>query len=278
MSDKVKVGDVEIISVLDMVPPPREPDLFFPDVPLVSWELHENALEDGMLQLYFGCFFVRSQGKIVLVDTGMGPGPHPDRGNRTGDLLNQLKISGVNADDVDIVVHTHLHGDHVGWNLNLSDGKPRLNFPNARYLVPKLDWEHFTQSGILESAPQVQDYVIPLQELGVMELVEGEHRINEDITTLPSPGHTPGHQVILINSLGEKAMIVGDLLHSKVQVQEPGWCAGVDVDKALSHYSRESVLLKAESEGYIVAAGHFHPTDHIGKVIRLRGRRYWQVI
>ena len=278
MADKITVGNVEIVAVLDMIPPAREPDRFFPDVPLDSWTPYKDILENGMLQLYYGCFFVRSRGQTILVDTGMGPGPHPDRDNRTGDLLNQLKKEGVSPDDVDIVVHSHLHADHVGWNLDISGEKPMPNFPNARYLVPRGDWEHFTKPENLDSALQVKDYVVPLQELGLMELIDSEHIVNDELTTLATPGHTLGHQILLITSQGEKAMIVGDLLHSKVQVQEPDWCAGVDIDKPASRSSRESVLQKAESEGYVVAAGHFHPKDHIGKVVRLEGRRYWQAL
>ena len=279
MADRITIGNVEIVAVLDMIPPPREPALFFPDVSMDDWSPYKaDVLENDQMQLYYGCFFIRSQGKTILVDTGMGPGPHPDRGNRTGDLLNQLKKEGVSPEDVDIVVHTHLHGDHVGWNLDISGDKPTPNFPKAKYLVPRADWEHFTKPEVLDSAPQVKNYVIPLQELGLMELVDSEHIVTDGITTLASPGHTPGHQVILIASQGEKAMIVGDLLHNKVQVQEPSWCAGVDTDKAQSHRSRESILQRAESEDYVIAAGHFHPKDHIGKIVRLEGRRYWQAL
>ena len=117
---------------------------------------------------------------------------------------------------------------------------------------------------------------MPLRRLRKMDLIEGEHRINDEVTTLATPGHTPGHMSILISSRGEKAMIVGDVLHSKVQVREPSWCAGVDIDKEQSRASRESLLERAEQEGYVMAAGHFNPTDHIGKIVRLEGRRYWQ--
>ena len=111
-----------------------------------------------------------------------------------------------------------------------------------------------------------------------MDLIEGEHRITDEVTTLPTPGHTPGHQVILISSQGEKAMIAGDVLHTRAQVYEPSWTAGVDVDKAASRNSRAALLDRAEREGYIVAAGHFHPDDNIGKVIQRDGRRYWQAL
>ena len=259
----------------------------FPDVPAGDWAAYQDVLEGGQLQLYYGCFLVRSQGTTILVDTGLGPGPHPDRGDVKGELFDRLRDVLIPADrrnntnvgpsdEVNVVVHTHLHGDHVGWNLRYSGGMPAPYFRRARYLVPRLDWDHFTQPDVLEAHPYIKTQVLPLQRLRKMELIEGEHNITDEVSTLPTPGHTPGHQAILITSQGEKAMIAGDVLHSKVQVQEPSWCAGVDINKEQSRQSREDLLDRAEREGYVVAAGHFHPNDHIGKVVRLEGRRYWQ--
>ncbi len=278
MADRISVGSAEIVFALDMVPPPRPPDAFFEGVTAADWLPYQDILEDGQIQLYYGHFFVRSMGKTVMVDTGMGPGPHADRGNRTGDLLNALRAQGAQPEDIDIVVHTHLHADHVGWNIDHSGDTPKPYFPNARYLVPRLDWEHFTQPDTLAASPQVRDSVLPLESLGLMDLIDEGTRITDEITTLNTPGHTPGHQVILISSQGERAMIVGDAIHSSVQVQEPDWCAGVDTNKPDSRHSRRALLQRAEAEDYIVAAGHFHPAQHIGKVIRTEGRRYWQAL
>ena len=278
MPDNIRVGNVDIVAVLDMVPPPREPSMMFPTTSAQDWESHQDALEDGQLQLYYLHFFLRSQGKTIMVDTGMGTGPHPDRGNRTGDLINQLNIKGVDTADVDIVAHTHLHGDHVGWNIDYTNSQPAPTFPKARYLVPRLDWEHFTQSDVIGTAPQVTNSVIPLQGMGLMDLVDSEYNITDEVKTLSTPGHTPGHMVIVITSQGEKAMVVGDLLHNKAQVERPDWTAGVDTDKEASRLNRESILDQAGQEGYVIAAGHFHPNDHIGKVMRLEGKRFWHIL
>jgi glyoxylase-like metal-dependent hydrolase (beta-lactamase superfamily II) len=189
-----------------------------------------------------------------------------------------LKIKGVDTADVDIVAHTHLHGDHVGWNIDYTSSQPAPTFPKARYLVPRLDWEHFTQPDVIGTAPQVTNSVIPLQGMGLMDLVDSEYNITDEVKTLSTPGHTPGHMVIVITSQGEKAMVVGDLLHNKAQVERPDWTAGVDTDKEASRLNRESILDQAEHEGYVIAAGHFHPNDHIGKVMRLEGKRFWQIL
>ena len=279
MADNIRVGNADILAVLDMVPPSRDPAAFFPDVSAEDWAPYrDDVLVNGQMQLYYGCFVIRSVGRTILVDTGMGPGPHPSRGNLTGDLLDQLKLQGVGPDDVDIVVHTHLHIDHVGWNLDLSGTVPVPYFPRARYLVPRTDWEHFTLPENLGSAPWVRDNVVPLEQMGLMDLFDSGHNVTDEVSTLATPGHTPGHHVVLVSSQGEKAMVVGDVLHTKVQVQEPGWCAGVDTNKDDSRRSREELLTRAENEDYLVAAGHFHPDQHVGRVVRLQGRRYWQAI
>ena len=279
MADRTSVGEVEILSFIDMVPPPYDPEGFFPDVNRSQWQPYEaDHLENGNLQLYYGCFALRSRGQTILVDTGMGPGPRPTRGNLTGSLVPLLREQGIGPEDVNIVVHTHLHPDHVGWNVSYEGDRPKATFPNARYLVPRKDWSYFTQEDVLASAAHVRDNVVPLQDLGAMDIIDEEHTITSEITTIPTPGHTPGHLNVLITSAGEKGILVGDMLHSKVQVQEPGWCSRADIDKATGQRSREETLERIEQEGMLVAAGHFKPDEHFGRVVRIQGRRYWQVL
>ena len=279
MTDRIRVGNVEIVAVLDMVPPPRDPTVFITDVPREAWEPYEDeVLENGMLQLYYGCFFLRSQGKTVLVDTGMGPGPHAHLEGRTGNLLGQLAANSVTPDDVDIVIHTHLHQDHVGWNVDSSGASNKPYFPHARYLGPRKDWEHFSRPEVLPTAPHVTKNVIPLDDLGLIDFIDDGHNVTDEITTLETPGHTPGHQVILVSSQGEKAAIIGDLIHNPVQIYEPDWCAFVDTSPDDTRRSRKSFMDRAEREDMIVAAGHFHPDRHIGRFVRLQGRRYWQAV
>jgi glyoxylase-like metal-dependent hydrolase (beta-lactamase superfamily II) len=287
MADKAKIGNVEITAVIDMVPPPREPSAMFPDVPASAWSNYKDTLEDGQLQLYYGVFVVQSQGKTILVDTGMGPGPHPERGNRTGNLYelvsdvllppdNRRNTNVSPSDQVNFVVHTHLHADHVGWNLRYSGGMPAPNFRRARYLISKPEYDYYTEEKVLEQSPHVQRQIIPLRRLRLQQIIEGEYSITDEVSVAPAPGHTPGHQVVLINSEGQKGMIVGDLLHTIAQVSESNWCAGVDYVKSQSAASREKLLSQAEQEGWIVGAGHFPPGKQVGKVVREGNKRRWQ--
>jgi glyoxylase-like metal-dependent hydrolase (beta-lactamase superfamily II) len=158
----------------------------------------------------------------------------------------------VQPEDVDMVVLTHLHRDHVGWNLLPQDGKYVPTFPNA----PTCVW--------------------PLAELGLIEFMQGEHTLTRDLTAIPTPGHTPGHMSILITSQGERALILGDAAHNPAQVHETDWVSRADMDPEITRSTRRALMERVERVGMVVAAGHF-PAPGFGKVIQLGGRHYWQV-
>ena len=277
MQESITVGNVEIIALIDMVPPPRQPKDFFPDVQSGLWEPYRNdVLESGMIQLYYGCFIVRSSGKIIMVDTGIGPGPHLTRGGMEGKLMGELRRVGIKPYEVDNVIHSHLHFDHVGWNIDWSGESPRPYFPNARYLVPSVDWDHFTDPKNLKNSPWIEESVTPLKSLSLMDLFEDGFHVTDEITALMTPGHTPGHMVFLINSQGKKGAILGDAIHSKVQIQEPSWCAGVDTDKEASESNRRKLIQNSYDQDYILAAGHFHPEEHFGRIVTKDDNFKWQ--
>ena len=282
MQERISIGNVEILAVVDMYSAPVTTNFFFPDVPEESWEPYQNEqlTTTGEIVVPFCLFVIRSQGRTIMADTGMGAGPHPTEGNQTGNLINELKSIGISPDDVDIVFNTHLHDDHVGWNMTHEGGSSRPTFPNAKYLVPRDDWEHYTKPDILALPynQYIREHVVPLENLGVMELVDGGHNITSEISTLHTPGHTPGHQCILINSQGERGALVADVTHMSVQVEHPDWCSVYDWDKQMGQKSREDLLDQLERDGTVVAAGHFKADQHFGRVVRLQGRRYWQKI
>jgi len=174
MADQAKVGNFDLTAVIDMVPPSREPSAMFPEVPTGAWDAYKDTLEDGRLQLYYGVIVMVGDGKTILVDTGMGPGPHPDRGNLTGNLYelvsdvltppdNTRNTNVSPSDQVNFVIHTHLHPDHVGWNLRYSGGMPAPNFRRARYVISKTEYDYYTEEKMLEQSPHVQRQVMPLR-------------------------------------------------------------------------------------------------------------------
>jgi glyoxylase-like metal-dependent hydrolase (beta-lactamase superfamily II) len=274
-SHVIRVGNVEIMALSDGM---LEFDLcnFFPTIEEDRWGPYESHLIDHKVRFNLGSYLIRSEGRTILVDTGLGPKPAETPDAPWGQLLHDFQAKGVRPEDVDMVVMTHLHRDHVGWNLKAEGKKFVPTFPKARYWMSAKDWEACHQPDLqptrFVNAPTC---VWPLAELGLVELMQGEHKITRDLTALPTPGHTPGHVSILITSQGQRALVLGDAAHSPVQVLEPDWVSRADMDPEITRQTRKALLDKLEREDILVAAGHFHAPGY-GKIVRLNGRRYWQ--
>ncbi len=275
--NEVTVGNVRVASFSDGK---LEFDLcnFYPSIPKENWDRYpEDLTPDHKVSLNLASYLVRSQGSTVLVDTGMGPMPEDAPESSWGELLNSFEAAGVRTDEVDVVVMTHLHRDHVGWNMVSENGRYLPVFPNARYVLSRKDWEATRMPEYAERFPTASTKLWPLEELGILDVVEGEYAINSELTALPTPGHTPGHMSVLITSQGEKGVITGDALHSPAQVQEWEWCSRADLDPDQARVSRRKLVEEAEREGTLIAAGHF-PAPGFGRVVRLQDRRYWQAL
>ena len=234
-------------------------------------DLYPGSFSGDNFRTRAGAYVIRSEGKTIVCDTGVGPGPHAWLGGLTGNLVPDMESKGVSPAEVDYVVFTHLHGDHVGWNL-APDGKP--TFPKAKYLVPQADWDFFTQNAA--SNPQMQ-VVTPLKDIGVMELVSGEKPITAEVTTYPTPGHTPGHQSLLVTSDGERAIVTGDVAHYPAQVEHIDWCASFDMDHTTTIETRRKLFAQLEADGVIAGVCHF-PEAPFGRLIRSEGKRIWKAI
>jgi glyoxylase-like metal-dependent hydrolase (beta-lactamase superfamily II) len=249
---------------------------FFPTIEEDRWGPYESHLIDHKVRFNLGSYLIRSEGRTILVDTGLGPKPAETPDAPWGQLLHDFQAKGVRPEDVDMVVMTHLHRDHVGWNLKTEGQKYVPTFPKARYWMSTKDWEACHQPDLqptrFVNAPSC---VWPLAELGLVELMGGEHRLTRDLTALPTPGHTPGHMSILVTSQGQRALVLGDAAHSPVQVLEPDWVSRADMDPEVTRQTRKTLLDRLEREEILVAAGHFHAPGY-GKIVRLNGRRYWQ--
>ena len=283
----IHVGGVEITSVSDGTLS-FDRARFFPDVPEQAWAPYMAELTpDGQVQMNVGSFVLRSEGKTILVDTGLGPNALSSGDSDCGHLIDDIMAKAVPPSEVDLVLLTHIHIDHVGWNLTYEGTTAKETFPQARYLVPKLDWEASTTKAeraksnpnealVRETRPFL-DQVQPLQATGKLDLFEGEHAVTSSITTLPTPGHTPGHTAILIQSEGERAIITGDLLHLPLEVHEVTWTSRADADAAQAVASRIEVLDQVEQDGSLLLGGHL-PSPGFGRLVRLKGRRYWQAL
>lgn len=268
---KITVGNVEIISVVDT--PFQVPfNIFFPDRTAEEFapykEMYPASSSGDMFRTHASTFALRSGGATLLCDTGIGPGPIDMLGGIQGRLIQALNEAGVQPESVDIVVHTHMHADHVGWNLN-KDNVP--NFPKARYLAPQADWDYFQP--IADQNPQMRQ-IIPLMDTGRLELFSGEKQLTPELTMVPTPGHTPGHSSLVVSSNGEKAFVMGDLAHHPSQVHECEWCAAFDLDKPAAVESRRKLFDQAEQAEATVAFPHF--PEPFGRLIRDNGKRIFQ--
>ncbi len=276
--NKLTIGNVEIVALSDGL---LEFDLcnFFPDIPPDDWSPYAGHLtEEHKVRFNLACYLVRSDGKTIVVDTGLGPKPEGAPETPWGELLHDFKAHGLDPEDVDMVVMTHAHRDHVGWNVLAKNGEYEPTFPNARYWVSMKDWEACHDPELIEARfPNAPQCVWPLEDLGLIEFMDGEEALTSELTTLPTPGHTPGHMSIMISSQGERGVILGDVLHNTVQIDQTDWVSRADIDPYQTRITRRAMMERLEREGMPVAAVHL-PAPGFGKIVRLQGRLVWQVI
>ena len=280
MTTSLVVGDYEITAVLDCPAPQRDPAVVFEDVPAEAWDPYRSIALDseGMWVPDWRSHIIRrtdGSGPTTLVDAGMGEVVHEHTG-KVGQLLNNLSAIGVQPEDIDVVVTTHCHGDHIGWNVSWDGDTPRLTFPNATHWIAARDWDHYIKPE--NENPAFDKSVKPLEALGGLKLVESVEQIAPGISTLPMNGHTPGHQCILVESGGTTAVLTGDLFHSVAQVTEQTWCPVFDWDTKMSTFSRKALFQRAITEEWIVFSGHLPTGTSIGRVVSESGKATWRPI
>jgi len=285
----LSIGNVEILILTDIDSglPLRQ---LFPGVPSEAWapyrQRYPEAFNDpDTARIHFGGFLLRSQGRTFLVDTGIGsnatnPGAVAAfAGGVDGSLMADLQAVGVRPEGVDTVFFSHLHPDHIGWNLTRSGrGRvPRATFPRARYVTHQADWDAFKKPEVqgLFPFPFWEETTGPLERLGVLDLITGERALTSEITAIHTPGHTPGSMSLIISSAGQRAFILGDVFHTPAQVQETDWHFFADIDPALAVQTRRRMMDRVEAENAAIVACHH---ARFGRVVRIQGRRYWQGI
>src|SRR5207302_598411 len=198
----------------------------------------------------------------IIVDTCLGN----DKENRriptwnrlqTG-FLGDLAAAGYARETIDTVICTHLHVDHVGWNTMLVEGRWVPTFPEARYLMGRIEFAHWTSQREREDMSAVlADSVKPVWEAGLVDLVETDHRICGEVSLVPSSGHTPGHVSVRIASQGEEALITGDFMHHPCQIAHPEWSSTADSDPVEARLTREHMLTQFADAPILVIGTHF---------------------
>jgi glyoxylase-like metal-dependent hydrolase (beta-lactamase superfamily II) len=191
----------------------------------------------------------------------------PTWNDRKEPFLEKLTAAGFPPESIDTVLCTHLHVDHVGWN-TMKEGDTWVpTFPNARYLIGKVEYEHWAKEGDEEQQAILSDSIKPVFDLGLADKVELNHRISPEIRLIPTTGHTPGHVSVLIESKGESAVITGDMVHHPSQFTHPDWDDRFDSDGKTAAVTRRAFVKDFGDKPTLIIGTHFAaPTaGHIKK-------------
>ena len=278
MSDFLSIGEIAIRRVVELEGP------FLPalDVfPTLSAELlDENrhwlapkAIDgDDRLVFSFQSYVVRTPHHTVLVDTCIGNDkPRPARPawnmKRDKTFMRALAAAGFRVEDIDFVVCTHMHVDHVGWNTRLVDGRWTPTFPNARYLFSKGEFDYWTEHQAKAPAPAFGDSVLPVMEAGRAELVSDDYALDDHVRLLPTPGHTPHHVSVCFGRRSDDAVMTGDLLHSPLQARYPELSSRFDIDMHKAAKTRRIFFERYCDTLTLCCTAHF-PSPSIGRITR----------
>jgi glyoxylase-like metal-dependent hydrolase (beta-lactamase superfamily II) len=278
-----KIGDVTITKILEMQMPANITDVFpkatVEAVLALPWLQPHFLTPEGQGIMSMHALVIETPTKRLIVDTCIGndknrqPWPHMDQLQNT--FLKDLEAAGFARESFDVVLCTHLHVDHVGWNTMLVDGKWVPTFPKARYLLNKTEFEYWKADiGITEEGgwAEVQrktfaDSIKPVVDAGQVDLVEGTYKVCDEVTLVPTLGHSPGHVSVRITSRGEEALITGDMTHHPSQLVHMDWGISLDFDPDLATKTRQQVFADAADRSFLVIGTHWAGVTG-GRVVR----------
>jgi len=268
------IGDVKVSRIVEMesvggtrfILPDASPDAVLP----IKWLYPHFMNEKGKLIMSVHALVVDTGTRKIIVDTCIGNEKErdiPSWNNLQTTFLSDLDEAGYARADIDTVLCTHLHVDHVGWNTMRVDGKWVPTFPNARYLVANSEWEHWQSGAGDKYGEAFEDSVKPVFDAGLVDLVECNTAICDEVTLVPTPGHTPGHVSVRIRSKGQEAYITGDALHHPCQMARLDWSSAADNDAVMATDTRREILSGLADTDTLVFGTHF-ATPSAGHVKR----------
>jgi glyoxylase-like metal-dependent hydrolase (beta-lactamase superfamily II) len=281
--DTIHLGDVSLTRVVEWAGQIMTVDEILPDIPAGHWQANRSLLvpdfwdpDTNAYRCHIQTWVIRAAGRTILVDTGVGndrdrPQVPPFAHLRT-DFLDRLAAAGVTPGEVDTVINTHIHYDHVGWNTQLVGEAFVPTFPNATYLVPQADYDYFHPANADKMRPPetederrrfdgirlvFDDSIIPVEQAGQLQLWQHNHEIpGLPVSLYAAPGHTPGSSVVYLRSGNDAAVFVGDLLHSPMQFLHPDQRCSFDLDPAQARAARRGVLARAAVDGAMILPAH----------------------
>lgn len=240
-----------------------EPELalgaFFRDVPTDDWTRAVGITDPARpVPFNFGSFLVRGDGRVILIDTGRGAIARTMNMPGGGELPARLAEVGVRPAEIDTIVHTHLHPDHCGWDID-DDRAGERTFPGATTVIARKELEYW-RSAAADANSQIGFIRSRLDSLEAAEVIrtfEGEHVLGHSVTIIPTPGHTPGHCSVMLASEGQHLLILGDAAHHPTHLEHPEWIPAADLDPDESVRSRHKVCKLAIDHDAVVTGGHF---------------------
>jgi glyoxylase-like metal-dependent hydrolase (beta-lactamase superfamily II) len=230
----------------------------------LPWLIPHFANEEGRLKMSIHSLVVETPKRRIIVDTGLGNDKQgrkvPTWNDRQDPFLDTLTKAGFAPDSIDTVLCTHLHVDHVGWNTRLVGGKWAPTFAKARYVFGRTEYEHWRDHSHEEADKLAvfEDSVKPIADAGRADLVASDHRLADEITLIPTPGHSPGHMSIHIQSDGQQGLLTGDVAHHPCQMAHLDWSSTADSDPRQSVVTRRELFSRFADMPTLVIGGHFN--------------------
>ena len=274
-------GETVIERVLEFDGPGLDPYVLMPDLTPEILEEHRHWLEPdlldkatGRLVSSFQSFIIRTRRTITVVDTCGGNDKH--RPNRPRyhmarhPYLERLAAIGVRPQDVDCVLCTHMHADHVGWNTRLFEGRWVPTFPKAKYLISRIEWDYWIEAANRRAYNEdlyFEDSILPVLESGQIVFIDDGFAVDKGVSVEATPGHTPGHLCVRIVHGMQEAVMSGDLMHNALQVAVPSLNSCFCVNGELSRQTRRQFLERCFDGGSLVMPAHF-PAPSAGRVVR----------
>lgn len=263
--DVWQVGDVKITRLVELEAAGGTrfllPDATREAVLPLEWLRPHYADEVGNLVMSIHTYVLQTPDQTLLVDTGLGNDKQraiPLWHERSGPYLDNLAAIGVSSETVDLVICTHLHVDHVGWNTRLVDGAWVPTFPNARYFFGRVEWEYWSKQDGKDYGPVIDDSVRPIVEAGLADLFEMDQQLTPELRAEPTPGHSIGHTSLWLESAGERVLITGDFLHHPCQAAHLDWCSSADYDRQQAIATRRQMFERLAAEDVRLFGMHFN--------------------
>jgi len=279
MTTQIGLGDITIHRIVEQEAPLFGVSDFFPALTKEMLEENRSWLEpkfvtEGKVVLCVQSYVVRTAHHTIMVDSCVGN--HKSRPARpfwhmmkSEQYEKNLAAAGIGVSDIDYVMCTHLHGDHVGWNTRLENGRWVPTFPNAKYLFADRELEYWRQKEKEDAtkAPWMTDSVLPIVAAGRHEIIKSDHTLSELVKLIPTPGHTIDHFSVHVGKPGKDAVITGDMIHSPIQARYPELVHFVDYDGKQGAETRRKLFERFVDTPTLMCTAHF-PSPSAGRMTR----------